>query len=919
MIEGNSPSPKALSSYQLFWRRITNYEIFWLILLALSISLFHWRGIKPGYTFLPVDLANNNLPWRGTDPQPLQNSLVSDPLYQFFPFLNQAVVTVSEARQWPLWNPTIMLGHPSLGDPLAQPFFPLLLLLGLVFGVARGFAIGLWLLVLLGAGLAYGWLRIVGNKSIAAFMGAISYALAGYLITWFETHFWVSTLALLPGILLAFELARKRNNLRYAALAALLMGAAILGGQLQFVIIFVFFLGLYASGRVVETRLATGRFAFFPLLLLGIIVVLGGLLGCLLLLPAAELLSLSRRVVENGLTDALPWQQLITLLVPQFFGTPTAPPYYWGPGNYSENTIYASIVALLLAALAPFTNKRFFTFFMSGIVVATIYFIVGGPGISFLGRIPGINYASLHRTSFILPLLIGYLAARTLNAPRISFRAALLVALIFTGIMLAALFFDLGAAKSHWDYLQGEVTKAALLLVLVLGLLWTAEFCPTCRSLVNWAIAALVFVDLLIFGSQFNPVGPVEQLMPLTPVTAFLQESEPQRVVALQQNDRVLYGPNTLSLFGLAEAGGYSSLVVDRYHQLVSAGDPELDVSWMDRQGNMVTFSVPSTRLLDLFQVSHVVSAEAIDVTAVRTEIAHDPCAGQSDLLSSSQPVEGEFTVSETAINRLDFTFFVAEESRGMPVDLRVRLWQGARGERLVLDQHHLLSTSAEQELIILFFAPERDAPGQTYFWEISSDAQQTGVALCLGTDGEPALAVYGSDWRAVYQEDLYVYERLAAVPRAYVVYAAEQITDEASTVQRLLDETFPIRYAAVTADPLPLPASTETLATPAELVVYTDTQVIIKANARAQGLLILGDQFHPGWQVSVNGKAVPLLRVNHIMRGVLLEPGEHEIVFHFLPHSLRQGLLLTAVGLALISALAALNATPPSRLMAKD
>ena len=31
-------------------------------LLVVGITIFHWRGIRPNHVFLPVDLAQNNLP-----------------------------------------------------------------------------------------------------------------------------------------------------------------------------------------------------------------------------------------------------------------------------------------------------------------------------------------------------------------------------------------------------------------------------------------------------------------------------------------------------------------------------------------------------------------------------------------------------------------------------------------------------------------------------------------------------------------------------------------------------------------------------------------------------------------------------------------------------------------------------------------
>jgi hypothetical protein len=149
-------------------------DILAVVLLILGVSVFHGSGLLPGQTFLPVDLTNHILPWRSDTWQPLQNWLVSDPLYQFYPFLDYNVRSISQNGQWPLWNPYILLGHPSLADPLAQTFYPLFTGLGLLLGTARGFALGLWLHTVLAAITTYGFLRTIGCRRYAAVLGAFT-------------------------------------------------------------------------------------------------------------------------------------------------------------------------------------------------------------------------------------------------------------------------------------------------------------------------------------------------------------------------------------------------------------------------------------------------------------------------------------------------------------------------------------------------------------------------------------------------------------------------------------------------------------------------------------------------------------------------------------------------------------------------
>jgi hypothetical protein len=104
--------------------RWTRRDLLAVLVLALGVSLFHARGLAPRQTFLPVDLTYRNLPWMSETATLAQNWLVSDPFYQFYPFLDRTVKSIREL-DWLLWNPYIFAGHPSFADPLFQTFYPL--------------------------------------------------------------------------------------------------------------------------------------------------------------------------------------------------------------------------------------------------------------------------------------------------------------------------------------------------------------------------------------------------------------------------------------------------------------------------------------------------------------------------------------------------------------------------------------------------------------------------------------------------------------------------------------------------------------------------------------------------------------------------------------------------------------------------
>jgi uncharacterized membrane protein YfhO len=69
-------------------------------------------------------------------------------------------------------------------------------------------------------------------------------------------------------------------------------------------------------------------------------------------------------------------------------------------------------------------------------------------------------------------------------------------------------------------------------------------------------------------------------------------------------------------------------------------------------------------------------------------------------------------------------------------------------------------------------------------------------------------------------------------------------------------------------------------------------------------GVLVLADTSYPGWQATVDGRAVEVYRANYAYRAVLLEAGAHEVVFRYRPLSMLAGAWISAV--ASLSALAA-------------
>jgi len=68
--------------------------------------------------------------------------------------------------------------------------------------------------------------------------------------------------------------------------------------------------------------------------------------------------------------------------------------------------------------------------------------------------------------------------------------------------------------------------------------------------------------------------------------------------------------------------------------------------------------------------------------------------------------------------------------------------------------------------------------------------------------------------------------------------------------------------------------------------------------HAKGPGLLVLSEVVYPGWQVWVDGKRSEIQPVFGIFRGVMLEEGEHDLVFVFRPLSVYLGLVIALLGI---------------------
>jgi hypothetical protein len=178
-------------------------------------------------------------------------------------------------------------------------------------------------------------------------------------------------------------------------------------------------------------------------------------------------------------------------------------------------------------------------------------------------------------------------------------------------------------------------------------------------------------------------------------------------------------------------------------------------------------------------------------------------------------------------------------------------------------------------------------------------------VTDLMVSPGEPPLRRPGL--RVAYRgPDAVVYRNADALPRVFVVSRQHTVDTEREALVAATAPGFDGRRVAVTERSLPgLPqddGGDSAAAGSARLVSYEPERVVARASASRAGLLVLTDLHYPGWKATVDGRDVPIERVNYLLRGVPLSAGTHEVEFRYEPASFRAGWIISAIsGLAVL------------------
>jgi O-antigen/teichoic acid export membrane protein len=376
------------------------YDLAIIVALLLLPLLWFWPQTLGGRTLLPADNLYQYQPWQSYAGQfgvgVPTNPLISDLVLENVQWKSFIVEQLRAGRPGDiLWNPLIFAGLPFLAAGQHSALYPFSLIFYLLplwqaYGVFSALQLGL-----AAAGM-FIFARTLGQRRAGAVIAAVAYAFSGFYIVSVNFTMMIAAAAWLPFILALIQVIIAKQEQKgatgyspvpYVAAGALCVGMQTLAGHVEITYYVLLVSALFAAWRLAGAwrRLRDWRPLPRLALWLGVMVGLGLALGAVQLIPLYDLVRQSFREGSASLQQVRDWawpsRQIVTFLLPDFYGNPTHHAYFdiwrrawtpvtqnalgqpistinWGVKNYVEGANYLGLLTLALAVVALFSAAR---------------------------------------------------------------------------------------------------------------------------------------------------------------------------------------------------------------------------------------------------------------------------------------------------------------------------------------------------------------------------------------------------------------------------------------------------------------------------------------------------------------------------------------------------------------------------------
>ncbi len=589
---------KIMKKFIRFWPIFFIFGL-WFIFL----SPYFLKGLVP---FPSKYLVTFFPPWSAAYGMPVKNNAMPDVITQIYPW-KKLTIDTWRSGQIPLWNPYSFSGTPHAANYQTAVFFPFNLLF-FVFPFIDAWSILVLLQPLLAGMFMYIFLRSLDRSKESSLVGSVAFMFCGFIVVWMAYATLGYAALWLPLILFAIHNQFKKPSWWNLLLLSVAISLSFFSGhfQISFYVAGISFLFLiFESFLYKNNKSAISLFLFF---LLGILIALPQLL------PSFYVYTQSFRSSAFSKGEIIPFQYLITIFAPDFFGNPVTRNDWFG--HYAEWSSYIGVLPLLLAVYSLIGKKsKQICFFCAAVVIGLL---LATPtffnDILFSAKLPVLSTSSASRIIVLVSFSLCVLSSFGLDALLADWRTRSvrkIILFVLSLLSVLLLFWIFILIKKPLDTEKLIVAKRNLMLPSLMAMVGCALYLlgsikkTFIRSFVLICLLGLISFDMLRFASKWMPFDSRAYVYPKMAVTEELQKR-----VGI---DRVVgnFGGEFSMMYAIPSLEGYDAVYQERYGEFMRAvsigniGVPERSIVQLDKHGK---YSEEALALLGVRFVLHRVS-----------------------------------------------------------------------------------------------------------------------------------------------------------------------------------------------------------------------------------------------------------------------------------------------------------------------
>ncbi|TET54491.1 MAG: hypothetical protein E3J54_02015, partial [Actinobacteria bacterium] len=151
--------------------------------------------------------------------------------------------------------------------------------------------------------------------------------------------------------------------------------------------------------------------------------------------------------------------------------------------------------------------------------------------------------------------------------------------------------------------------------------------------------------------------------------------------------------------------------------------------------------------------------------------------------------------------------------------------------------------------------------------------------------------------------KSLKVYENKKVMERAFALKDYEVIKDTNKALEKLKEEKIDLRKKVILEkEPVyggkPGSYNKESKV---KILSYKPNSIEIKANLASRSIIVISDNYYPGWNAYIDSKKAPVNIANTSFRAVGINRGKHRLELKYEPTSFRNGLIISTSSLLLV------------------